>query len=45
MKLMERPYMSSWGWVLIAWLQLVLAYGAYLLYLRWRGNQLEKDDD
>ena len=37
--------MSSWGWVAIAWIELVLAYGGYLLYLRWRARRREGADE
>lgn len=30
---------SPWTWVIVAWLQLVVAYGGYLLYLRWRAGR------
>ena len=35
---------SQWTWVAIAWLELVLAYGGYLLYLDWRRRKLLSDD-
>ncbi len=36
--------LSPWGWVAVAWAELVLAYAGYLLYLRWRLKRLEKED-
>ncbi len=35
---------SAWTWVLIAWLELVVAYGGYLLYLRWRNRRRQNDE-
>lgn len=35
---------SAWTWVALAWAELVVAYGAYLLYLRWREKSLDKED-
>jgi hypothetical protein len=35
---------SQWTWVAVAWLELVLAYGGYLLYLGWRRRKLLSDD-
>jgi hypothetical protein len=35
---------SQWTWVAIAWLELVVAYGGYLLYLGWRRRKLLSDD-
>jgi hypothetical protein len=31
---------SQWTWVSIAWIELVLAYGGYLLYLNWRRQKV-----
>ena len=36
--------MSQWTWVAIAWLQVLLAYGGYLVYLSWRRRRLLEDD-
>ena len=36
--------LSNWTWVAIAWLQLLVAYGGYLLYLRNRARRLEDED-
>lgn len=36
--------MSSWGWVVLAWAELILAYVGYGFYLRWRQKRLEKED-
>lgn len=30
---------SPWTWVFAAWVELVLAYGGYLLYLNWRSRR------
>lgn len=35
---------SPWVWVALAWLELVAAYGGYLLYLRGRARRLEELD-
>ena len=35
---------SHWTWVAVAWLELVLAYGGYLLYLGWRRRRLLQDE-
>ncbi len=31
--------LSPWAWVAIAWLEVLVAYGAYLVYLNWRERQ------
>jgi hypothetical protein len=36
--------MSDWGWVLIAWGQLVVVYLGYLLYLNWRAKKLQDEE-
>ncbi len=36
--------MSQWTWVAIAWSQVLLAYGGYLVYLAWRRRRLLEDD-
>ena len=36
--------LNQWTWVVIAWLELLLAYGGYLLYLRARAKRLEDDE-
>lgn len=36
---------SAWTWVFVAWVQLVVAYGAYLIYLRWRAARLAREED
>lgn len=36
---------SAWTWVTVAWLELVIAYGGYLLYLRWRAARLAREED
>lgn len=35
--------MSNWGWILLAWGQLVVFYVGYLLYLNWRLGNLKDD--
>lgn len=35
---------GPWTWVTIAWLELLVAYGGYLLYLRGRARRLEEED-
>lgn len=34
---------SQWAWVALAWLELLVAYGGYLFYLRSRGKRLEEE--
>lgn len=34
---------SPWTWVALSWLELLVAYGGYLLYLRSRAKRLEED--
>lgn len=34
---------GPWAWVAAAWLELVLAYGGYLVYLRARAARLERE--
>lgn len=34
---------SNWGWVAIAWLEVLLAYGGYLAYLAWRERRARED--
>ncbi|MEX2535319.1 MAG: hypothetical protein WD273_06910 [Trueperaceae bacterium] len=34
---------GPWAWVATAWLELLLAYGGYLLYLRSRAKRLEDE--
>lgn len=34
----------TWGWVAVAWLELVLAYGGYMFYINWRQKRLKDDD-
>jgi hypothetical protein len=36
--------MSDWTWVWLAWSQLVIAYGAYLVYLSWRANKVKDEE-
>lgn len=33
---------SEWGWVAIAWLQLILSYIGYLWYLHQRERQIRQ---
>jgi hypothetical protein len=35
---------SHWTWVTIAWLQVLLAYAGYLVYLQRRRRRLLEDD-
>lgn len=35
--------LSAWQWVALAWIQLAIAYGGYLLYLRGRRRRLERE--
>lgn len=34
--------LSPWAWIAAAWLELALAYGGYLVYLRRRRARLER---
>ena len=34
----------QWGWVIIAWVQLLIAYGGYMLYLNWRQKRLNEEE-
>lgn len=36
--------LPQWAWVVAAWLELLVAYGGYLLYLRARARRLEERD-
>lgn len=35
---------SHWTWVTVAWIELLLAYGGYLVYLNWRRRRLVADE-
>lgn len=35
---------SHWTWVTVAWVELLVAYGGYLFYLRWRRQRLLRDE-
>ena len=35
---------AAWLWVALAWAELVVAYGGYLLYLRWRARRRERQE-
>jgi len=36
---------GPWAWVAAAWLELVAAYGGYLIYLRWREHRVRSEED
>lgn len=36
---------SNWTWVAVAWLELVVAYGGYAIYLRWRARRAGHEED
>jgi hypothetical protein len=36
---------NHWAWVTLAWGELILAYGGYLLYLNWRRQKLLRDHE
>lgn len=36
---------GHWAWVAAAWLELALAYGGYLIYLRWRARRVRSEED
>jgi hypothetical protein len=36
--------MSDWGWVFLAWGQLVVAYLGYVIYLNWRTKKLQDEE-
>lgn len=40
---MVYPGWTAWHWVALAWGQLLGAYVAYLVYMRWRVQNLKKD--
>lgn len=31
--------LTHWQWVAVAWLEVIVVYGGYLFYLRWRERQ------
>ena len=33
--------MTTWGWILLAWAELIIFYVGYLFYLNWRANKLK----
>lgn len=35
---------NHWTWVSVAWIELIVAYGGYLVYLGWRRRKLLEDD-
>ena len=35
--------LSPWGWVALAWVEVLLAYGGYLYYLAWRERRARED--
>lgn len=35
--------LTQWQWVALAWLQLAVVYGGYLLYLALRRRRLERE--
>lgn len=37
--------LTPWGWVLLAYGQLVVAYGGYAIYLRWRERRAARKGD
>ena len=37
--------LSQWGWVSIAWAEVLAAYVGYLLYLRWRAKRARDEDE
>lgn len=37
--------LSPWTWIAAAWLQLVIAYGGYLIYLAWRARQAKAGNE
>lgn len=36
---------GQWTWVAVAWLELAVAYGGYLIYLRWRAHRVRSEED
>lgn len=36
---------SAWTWVTVAWLELAVAYGGYVIYLRWRDRRARREED
>ncbi|MEX2501042.1 MAG: hypothetical protein WD336_01590 [Trueperaceae bacterium] len=37
--------LHPWFWVTFAWLQLLVAYGGYLWYLRGRAQRLQRREE
>ncbi len=37
--------LSPWTWVAAAWLQLLIAYGGYLAYLRGRAERVRRFEE
>lgn len=37
--------LGHWGWVAIAWAELLIAYGGYLFYLNWRSRRVRDEDE
>ena len=35
---------NAWTWVIVAWLQLVVAYGGYAGYLAWRARRATREE-
>lgn len=35
---------SPWSWVMVAWAELVVAYGGYLAYLGWRARRVRRGE-
>lgn len=36
---------GPWAWVAAAWLELVVAYGGYLIYLGWRRKRARREEE
>lgn len=36
---------TPWTWVAVAWLELAVAYGGYLVYLNRRARRAEREED
>lgn len=37
--------LGPWQWVALAWLELVVAYAGYALYLAWRARRARPPED
>ncbi len=38
-------HLSHWQWVALAWLELLVAYAGYTLYLSWRARRARAPEE